>query len=61
MAEALSMDPAAALSASDSARDQLRDRAGRPTERPAETPADENTPVQPGDVVKVGVAPVPAD
>jgi polysaccharide biosynthesis/export protein ExoF len=30
-------------------------------EEPTETPADENTPVLPGDVIKVGIAPVPAN
>ena len=58
MAEAMSLDPQAALSASDSATISFS-IVREDGEKIAETPADENTPVQPGDVVKVGVTPVP--
>ena len=60
MVEAMSLDPQAALSASDSATISFS-IVREAEQKIAETPADENTPVQPGDVVKVGVTPVPAN
>lgn len=62
MAEAMSIDPQAAVSSSKENAPMtsfsiIREADGKSTEITAE----ENTPVLPGDVIKVGVAPVPAN
>lgn len=62
MAEATSLDPQAAVSSSKenaplTSFSIIRETDGKTTEITAE----ENTPVLPGDVIKVGVAPVPAN
>ena len=50
-----------ALSTRRSGGGQLLHRPRGRTERPTEMAADENTPVLPGDVIKVGVAAIPAN
>lgn len=62
MTEAMANDPQAALSLGGSVAPTVsysivREKEGKPTE----TAADENTPVLPGDVIKVSVATAPAD
>jgi len=61
MGEALSRDPGAARGSSSEAPPVsfaiVREKDGKPVE----VSADENTPVQPGDVIKVGILPVPAN
>jgi exopolysaccharide production protein ExoF len=60
MAEAMARDPQAALSTGAAATVSFS-IVRKTGEEPTETPADENTPVLPGDVIKVGIAPVPAN
>ncbi|WP_246245642.1 polysaccharide biosynthesis/export family protein [Mesorhizobium zhangyense] len=62
IAEALSHDPAAGRSSSAGEAPPVsysivRDNDGKASE----IPVDENTPVQPGDVIKVGILPIPAN
>lgn len=60
MAEAMARDPQAALSTGAAAAASfsiVREEGDKTTE----TAADENTPVRPGDVIKVGIAAVPAN
>ena len=57
MAEAMARDPQAALSTGAAATVSFS-IVRKTGEEPTETPADENTPVLPGDVIKVGIAPV---
>jgi exopolysaccharide production protein ExoF len=62
MAEAMAQDPQAALSTGGDAPPVFSFSIVREDgEKTTEMPADENTPVLPGDVVKVGIAPIPAN
>jgi exopolysaccharide production protein ExoF len=60
MAEAMARDPQAALStgAAAAVSYSIVRKAG---DKATETPAEENTPVLPGDVIKVGIAAIPAN
>ncbi|MEI5681458.1 MULTISPECIES: polysaccharide biosynthesis/export family protein [unclassified Mesorhizobium] len=62
IAEALSHDPGAARSSSASEAPPVSYSIVRENDgKASEIPVDENTPVQPGDVIKVGILPIPAN
>ncbi len=62
IAEALSRDPGAARGSSTSEAPPVSYSIVRETDgKASEIPVDENTPVQPGDVIKVGLLPIPAN
>jgi exopolysaccharide production protein ExoF len=62
MAEAMAQDPQAALGTGGDAAPAVSFSIVREEgEKTKEMAADENTPVLPGDVIKVGIAPVPAN
>ncbi|RJG46401.1 sugar ABC transporter substrate-binding protein [Mesorhizobium sp. DCY119] len=62
IAEALSRDPGAARGSSTNEAPPVSYSIVRETDgKASEIPVDENTPVQPGDVIKVGILPIPAN